>query len=200
MSSFLSFLICKMGLESLLHSQDSGKATTNPPPRPTGERAPGEIGAGSEFFLSSQHSRELVFSSGAGRGMVGQDQVFLAQTPGPPGSSKFGNLGSRQTYSNIIAVMSDGSRSADAPRLQRGGSCRPCGRAPFPHPAPRRVGGGGRPGTPRLAPASARLHPPSCRSGSGFPSTPASPRFPIFCFFSSSSFFPHFLFLNSLSQ
>lgn len=39
-----------------------------------------------------------VFYSSVGRGMVGQDQVSpLARTPRPPGSSKFGNLGSRQT-------------------------------------------------------------------------------------------------------
>lgn len=89
--------------------------------------------------------------------------------------------------------MSNGSRSADAPRLQRGGSCRRGGRAPFPHAAPLRGGGGRPPATPVRAGLFARLR-PRCRLGSGFPSTPVPPTFPIFVSFRLALSFPRFCF------
>lgn len=89
--------------------------------------------------------------------------------------------------------MSNGSRSADAPRLQRGGSCRRGGRAPFPHAAPLPGGGGRRPGTPARARPCARLR-PRCRLGSGFPSTPVPPTLSIFVSFRLALSSPPFCF------
>lgn len=89
--------------------------------------------------------------------------------------------------------MSNGSRSADAPRLQRGGSCRRGGRAPFPHAAPLPGRGGRPPGTPARVGLLARLR-PRCRLGSGFPSPPVPPTFPIFVSFRLALSFPRFCF------
>lgn len=86
--------------------------------------------------------------------MAGQDPVSPASwAPGRPGSSKLGNLRSRQTQSNVIAVMSKGSRSADAQRLQRGGSCRRGWRAPSPTQGLRTGGRGRRPAPPPRLPS-----------------------------------------------
>lgn len=70
-------------------------------------------------------------------------------------------------------IMSKGSSSAEAPRLQRGGSCRRGWRSPFPHPGTRQEWKGPGP-----------VHPaPVARLGSGFPSTSMPLGFLIFISF-----------------
>ena len=114
-SSFLSFLICKMGLGITPvrpHNFGIGSAS------PRVEGRPGNIRSEfSRFTLRPRH--RSAFSAHGIRGMAGPDRVSPpAAGPGPTGSSKRGNLGFRQIQNNIIAVMSKGSRFADAPRLQ----------------------------------------------------------------------------------
>lgn len=123
----LVFSSAKWAWESFPRPQDLGEVSRT-------SRTGGRLGE-CRVHLNLLSSLEY-FPCVRERGTAGQGRVSPpAPALGPPGSSKLGNLGSRQTESNIIAVMSNGSRSADAPRLQRGGSCRRGGRAP-PRPLP----------------------------------------------------------------
>lgn len=153
--SFLSFLICKMGLGiTSLCPHNFGKGSASP-------HVKGAQGISDLNFLSSRcvpGTGVLLARTGEG-GMAGYDRVSPpAGAPGPTGSSKLGNLGFRQIQNNIIAVMSKGSRSADVPRLQRGGSFRPGWRAPFPHPGTLREEQHSPP-RPALGPRRVRLRP-----------------------------------------
>lgn len=184
--SFLSFLICKMGLGiTSLCPHNFGKGSASP-------HVKGAQGISDLNFLSSRcvpGTGVLLARTGEG-GMAGYDRVSPpAGAPGPTGSSKLGNLGFRQIQNNIIAVMSKGSRSADVPRLQRGGSFRPGWRAPFPHPGTLREEQHSPPPAPPWDPAASASAPME-RLGSGFPSNSRPPSFLVFISFCSAFSLP----------